>query len=347
MPPNVFDPVTRRVPALPPFSQSGPRLEWVASRYADVREVLADKRLGVPAVTEGGPAGSIAWLRASVSRFTNGAAHQHRRGLAVQELAHLDPADLYHIARRRSRETIVASGGAGTRVDVMAGLARHVPVASMAELLGSANAAEVADAVIVAAAAYFPGAGREQQQRGDTATAQLVEMFSPLEPEVIVARIALMIQACDATAGLIGTALHILAEQPASAAGVPTETLLEEVLRHSPSLLVTRRIALDATEVDGVPVAAGEPVVCMVEAANRDPDVFDEPERFAPGREAPPSMTFGYGYRPCPARSQALMLAAAVVDSVCELCKLIPEQAVEYQAPPGLKLPLRLEVLVR
>ena len=55
------------------FSKSAAQSEWVASRYRDVQAVLADERFEVVTFPEGGPVGTIGWLRASVSRFINGA----------------------------------------------------------------------------------------------------------------------------------------------------------------------------------------------------------------------------------------------------------------------------------
>ena len=51
-------------------------------------DVLTDPAYDVPGVPDA-PAG-VAWLRASVPRFSTGATHERRRALAVAELAKLD-----------------------------------------------------------------------------------------------------------------------------------------------------------------------------------------------------------------------------------------------------------------
>jgi hypothetical protein len=59
----------------PPVARSGAR-EWTACRYADVLATLADSRFEVAGPGPAGPVGTLSWLRASVSRFANGAEHR-------------------------------------------------------------------------------------------------------------------------------------------------------------------------------------------------------------------------------------------------------------------------------
>lgn len=76
-------------------------------RYADVRAALADPAL-VPELpaADGGPAGaSVAWLRATVARFSSGEAHRRRRALVEAELARLEPVSLRQVAAAGPGET--------------------------------------------------------------------------------------------------------------------------------------------------------------------------------------------------------------------------------------------------
>lgn len=306
--------------------------------------MLADGRFEVPAAAAPGPPGTIAWLRARVSRFVNGPDHRRRRALAVGELSRLDPTALRADAGQRALAALTAAGAPGDRVDVMGLLARPVPMAAMAAALGAADPEAAAAAVADAARGYFPGAGEQAARLADEATACLTGLLGPAGPDTVVARIALLIQGCDATAGLIGTALHVLQDAAEGAAAWPTGGLLAEVLRHSPPVRASRRVAAAAAEVAGQPVDAGDAVVCSVDAANRDPAVFERPDEFDPARPQPPSLTFGYGVRPCPGEAQALLLAAGVVDTVRERCRLLPGRPVAYEPNPALRIPRRLEV---
>ncbi|MFE7843465.1 hypothetical protein ACFU53_47680, partial [Streptomyces sp. NPDC057474] len=110
-------------------------------RYADVRAALADPALvpEPPAAYEG-PAAGIAWLRATVARFSSGEPHRRRRALVEAELARLDPVSL-----RRAAAT-EPEGEVRTQV-----------VRTLAEALGMPEPEAVAEAVIVIAGAYFGG----------------------------------------------------------------------------------------------------------------------------------------------------------------------------------------------
>jgi hypothetical protein len=81
----------------------------------------------------------------------------------------------------------------------------------------------------------------------------------PARLDVVVAQITLLVQACDATAGPIGAALHRLPDSPAEHAAWPTEALLAEVPRHSPPMRASRRVAGSAVDFDGCQVVAALP----------------------------------------------------------------------------------------
>jgi cytochrome P450 len=327
------------------FTRSAAGSEWVASRYADVQAVLADDRFEVaPVADTGAVPGTIAWLRASASRFANGAEHQQRRALAVSELGPLDPRVLRADARQRAQAVLAAAGSAGDRIDAMSLLARPVPMAALAASLQAGDPAAAATAVMAAAAAYFGGADEPTTLAADAGTAALLDLLGPAATNVLVARITLLVQACDGTAGLIGETLRALQEAPGSGAGWPTDGVLTEVLRCSPPVRLSRRVAREPVRFGGCPVQAGDVVVGDLDAANSDPAVFDQPGQFDPARPGPPSLTFGSGLRPCPAPRQALALAAGVVDAVRQKCAFLPGQQIEYEPPAALRIPRRLDV---
>jgi cytochrome P450 len=329
------------------FPESAAGGEWIASSYEDVCAVLADERFEVPAPEETGAPGTISWFRASVCRFCNGAEHQLRRARVVEALQLLEPAQLRSTAHARALAILNVADRSGARVDVMSQLARRVPMASMAGSLQIADPDGAAEAAIAMAAGYAPGADATSQPAADAATSRLVRMLAPAEMAVRIARISLMIQACDATAGLIGTALHVLQDTPdlATASSWSTDAVLTEVLRYRPVLRASRRRASAPIDFGGCAVSAGDTVVCDIDAANRDPAAFDQPDRFDPARPQQPSLTFGYGYRPCPGQPQAVMLAAGVVDAVRQRCAFLPGARVDYEAS-ALRIPSRLDVVL-
>jgi cytochrome P450 len=70
---------------------------------------------------------------------------------------------------------------------------------------------------------------------------------------------------------------------------------VEEMLRYVPPVLMFRRTTTRDTELSGVPIAAGQKVVMFYAAANRDPSVFADPDRFDITRDPNPHVAFGGG----------------------------------------------------
>ena len=215
-------------------------------------------------------AGTLSWLRASVSRFANGAEHRQRRARAVAELRLLAPASCAG-PRPAGRAVMTAAAGPGQRFDAMALLARRVPMAVMAAWASRVRRMPPTRRSR-SRPADFPGSiprrsgGPTRRRRG------CAGLLSPAGADVTAARIALMVQGCDATAGLIGLALHLLQDtRQAAPAGRPTAAL-DQVLWLSPAVRASRRTARVQVRVNGgTRIGAGDTVVCDIEAAHRDP----------------------------------------------------------------------------
>jgi cytochrome P450 len=341
-------PRSTATPDVPAFSRWASGDGWLASRYSDVQAILSEQAFGVSEADHGGDFATVAWLRAAVSRFVNGDEHALRRARVVEELAGLRPEYLRVAARQRTHAILTAAREQGEKLDAMSLLARRVPVAALADALGIADPERATEAVIAAAGAYlFPAADAQAQRRADAGVAELVGIVPGAEMDTVVARIALLVHSCDATAGLIGLALLKLQEHPGAAYGWATDALINEVARHTPPLRVSGRVASRRLEFGDCSVGAGDPVWCNIDAANRDPAVFGQPDRFDPTRPRRPSLTFGYGVRPCPGETHALTLAGGVVDAVRDHCKIQPVDEVEYEVSPALRIPHRVYVWLR
>jgi cytochrome P450 len=75
---------------------------------------------------------------------------------------------------------------------------------------------------------------------------------------------------------------------------------VEEIMRHSPVVFGAMRIAAEDVELEGVVIPSGTFVLCNTAAANRDPAVYDEPDRLDITRQgAAPMQTFGAGAHYC------------------------------------------------
>ncbi|MFI7443032.1 cytochrome P450 [Nonomuraea indica] len=249
----------------------------VITRHDEARAVLADTRYVPPPVRQDAQPYTLGWLRAQVSRFSSGEAHAERRRALEERLAVLDPATL----RRRARTATLERDGDW----------RGVPTEVLAAALGVPAPVTLVEAV---AAGYLSG---EETPAADAAVAELVRLAG--DTPSAITDLTLLLQAHAATEGLIANALtHEHAAE--------SEALLRETLRHDPPLKATRRVDR----------ATGAEVVIDLVAANRDPAVFADPERFDPARGESPHLTFGHGVRPCPASVHALALAAGVLDAL-------------------------------
>ncbi|MGH3374781.1 MAG: cytochrome P450 [Actinoallomurus sp.] len=307
---------------------------WVVSRHADVRAVLDDPRFVVPGAGAGGRPGTLAWLRETVCRFSEGEAHERRLGVVRAELERLDPATLGQEAARRTEA--VLDRAAGATLDVMAPVARRVPVATLGDALG-VDEESLAEYVPVAAAGYLTGL--ERPAAADAAVKVLTLLLGPGDGEVVANRIALLMQAYEATAGLVGLTLAGALRLP-DPAKWPAADLVAETLRHDPPVRAMRRVTAERAELGGHTLEPGTAVRLDVAAANRDPAVFADPGRFDPARGEGAHLTFGAGRRPCPGGDQALWLAAGIVEVVLRRCR--PAGDVEHT--PGAGVPARLEV---
>jgi cytochrome P450 PksS len=74
---------------------------------------------------------------------------------------------------------------------------------------------------------------------------------------------------------------------------------LEEGLRYDPALQLIQRIAREDLRLRGQTIRKGDLVYLSLGAANRDPEVFAEPDRFDVGRSDNRHLTFGAGPHLC------------------------------------------------
>lgn len=115
----------------------------------------------------------------------------------------------------------------------------------------------------------------------------------------------LLMAGTDTTRNQLAASLHVLCDNPDQWAllGQHPElapNAVEETMRHSPIAFATLRVALADVELAGVTIPAGTLVVVNTGAANRDPAVYDDPDRLDITREdAPPMQTFGAGAHYC------------------------------------------------
>jgi len=77
------------------------------------------------------------------------------------------------------------------------------------------------------------------------------------------------------------------------------DSAVEEILRFSPAVLSFRRTATRDTEIRGVRIRENDKMILWYPSANRDEDVFADPDRFDIRRNPNDHLAFGYGEHYC------------------------------------------------
>jgi len=254
----------------------------------------------------------MAWLRQNVARLSNGADHARRRELAEDLLRGVDPAVLRAGARDATNAAIDAAGG--RPFDAMTLVARWVPVRVLAAAL-DVDPERATGQLGAVAAAFLPGT--IDRGTADASVARLVELLPAGPDEEVAARIGLLVQAYESTAGLIGNAV---------AAGIraevarPAADLVAQALRHDPPVRFTRRVA-----------PSGETIALDLTAAHDDPAG---------------DLAFGSGPRACPGAAHARALAEGAVEPLLGRCRRTGAE-ISYPDPPALHVPVSLELTER
>jgi cytochrome P450 len=140
----------------------------------------------------------------------------------------------------------------------------------------------------------------------------------------------------DTVVNLFGNgllALHRNPEQLALLRSDPSliRNAIEELLRYDTSVTIARRTAIETVQIREHTIAAGQYVLCLLNAANRDPEVFEDPDRLDVRRKNIRPLSFGGGIHHC-LGSQLARLEGLI--GFTTLLKRMPELELETLDPP-------------
>ena len=112
------------------------------------------------------------------------------------------------------------------------------------------------------------------------------------------------------------------------------DAVVEESLRYSPPIIGWRRLVKANVEVLGKLLVEGDRVLMMFGSANRDPEVFDEPESFSPGRSnIAQHVSFGMGIHYCAGAPLARLELAVMLDIASKRLpglRIVDAQTLDY-----------------
>jgi cytochrome P450 len=124
------------------------------------------------------------------------------------------------------------------------------------------------------------------------------------EDELVATAVLILFAGHETTTNLIGNGMLALLRQPDELQHLREDPSLgdsavEEMLRYDGPAASVTRIARQEMEIAGQRIAAGDRLFLMLNAANRDPSVFADPDRLDLTREGPQNLAFGYGPHYC------------------------------------------------
>ncbi|MEV7979684.1 cytochrome P450 [Streptomyces sp. NPDC086519] len=365
-------PVTRiRLP-------NGEGWAWLVTRYDDVRTVADDPRFSREAVLER-PVTRLAPHfvpdRGAVG-FLDPPAHTRLRRSVAPALTAKGVERVRDKARLMLDEIVDELVRGGPPADLTAAVLSPFPIAVICEVMGvpaadrhtmhiwtqlilsSAHGKTVSEKAKREMSAYFSDlvALREGSTGEDVASllgAAVGRGEVTLEEAV---GLAVLLQiGGEAVTNNSGQMFYLLLTRPDLLERLRTEPAIrpraiDEFLRYIPhrSAVGLSRIALQDVEIRGVRIQAGDPVYVSYVAANRDPEVFPDPETIDFSRSPNRHVSFGFGPHYCPGaqlgRLEEELLVDALLDRLPGLRLAVPPEQVPFRKGALIRGPETLPV---
>jgi cytochrome P450 len=146
------------------------------------------------------------------------------------------------------------------------------------------------------------------------------------ESEVVATCVNLLFGGHETTTNLIANGVLALLGHPEQAellvaaeaeqSALLVRTMVEEILRYDGPAKAVARVAAEDVQMRGVTIAAGDRVFLLPSAANRDPEVFENPDDLDITRTDNPHLGFGMGIHYCLGASLARLEASIAIPAI-------------------------------
>ncbi|MFD1934661.1 cytochrome P450 [Nonomuraea mangrovi] len=322
-----------------PVSFFEPTGQWLIARHADVNALLRDRRLGRSYLhlatheefgREPEPEFQEPFWRVVNAGMLDVEPPVHTRLRRLVSKA-LTPRMVESMRPRvrviveRLVDDFVEKGGG----DLIAEVAEPLPVTVIAEMLGvpdadrhllrpwsadicgmyELNPSQEAQHTAVRAASEFSDylkdlARARKAAPGEDLISALAQIEELTEDELVGTCVLLLNAGHEATVNVTGNGWWSLFRNPSELVRLREDlsllpTAIEELMRYDTPLQMFERWVLEDIEVGGVAIPKGVEVALLFGSANRDPEVFDEPDTLDVGRADNPHISFGAGIHFC------------------------------------------------
>jgi cytochrome P450 len=312
---------------------------WVLTRYHDIRTVLGDPRFAIaldwlstyPAIQIQMQEPYNQIIKTQILS-ADPPSHTRIRSLMARHFTAPKLDALRPVIQRMTDECIARARETG-EIDLISGFAYRMPFLVICEMMGIPPAerdplehwthalmrsTDPTPMTIEELAACNTGAysfrhyfldlaARRQEDPSQDIFREMVRARDEgkiTEEEMVANFILLFCAGHDTVVNLFGNGLlglfrhrdqlELLRREPSLVKGA-----VEELLRYDTSIQIARRTALEPVEVGGRWIGAGQYVVCSLGAGNRDPDVFEDPDRLDVTRKNVKPLSFGGGIHYC------------------------------------------------
>ncbi|RJO75812.1 cytochrome P450 [Nocardia panacis] len=323
-PPAELAALRARTPLTPMRFPDG-HLGWLATGHAEVRAILADSRFSTRyeishyALADTGP---IPPALPGDMLGIDAPAHTRYRKLLAGSFTVRRMRQLTERIEQHTAHHLDAMESAGGPVDLVEAFANPIPALVICELLGVPDADRDAFRTRMAVAnemdlpmdermaAFAEGQNYLRELVRATRAAPTDDLLgelaiSDLTDDELAGVAALLLGAgLETTANMLALGTFALLTHPDQLAALRADPdiidrAVEELLRYLTITPTGSRTALEDVQIGGRVVRAGQTVALSIQAANRDPARFEDPDTLDIRRSAVGHIGFGHGIHQC------------------------------------------------
>ena len=318
---------------------------WALTRYEDVQDVLIDHKRFTNAER------NYDYMQYRTFLDLDPPDHTRLRGLVSKAFTPRAVRELAPRIQGLVDELLDAVAGK-SRIDLISDFAFPLPVIVIAEMLGvpaedRARFREWSDDI---ALSVNPLLNSGQIERVQQATEELFDYFEGIieqrrqapqndmisallaaeeegdrltHEELLSTLMLLLVAGNETTRNLIGNGMLALLKSPAQLQRLRDhpellDSAINELLRYDSPVQIDSRNAIDDVEIGGKRIAAGQRILAIVGAANRDPKVFPNPDELDIGRDEVSHLSFGRGIHYCLGSPLAILEGRIAFTSLLE-----------------------------